>query len=143
MPDRPIQTYKNHTRLDPPFHFFLAPVALTTVVLAIIHAIRTPSGWNWWLVLLAIAFLVAVFKIRLYALKVQDRVIRLEEELRMARLINDRQRLGDLSVGQIVALRFASDAEFPTLVEKTLVSGWAPKDIKKAIQTWRADFFRV
>jgi len=86
-----------------------------------------------------------LFKLRLYPLKVQDRVIRLEERLRMERLLPDtlKSRIPELTAGQIVALRFASDAELPALVEKALNGKMEPKAIKQSIQNWRADYFRV
>ena len=79
------------------------------------------------------------------ALKVQDRVIRLEERLRLAELLPDRTRprIGELTESQLVALRFASDGESPALVEKALATGMKSKEIKKAIQNWRPDYFRV
>ena len=78
------QSYANHTRWDPGFHFFLAPVALITAGVVISHAYSVPTSMNLWACVVAIAALYGVFKIRLYALKVQDRVIRLEERLRLA-----------------------------------------------------------
>ncbi|MCU1261855.1 MAG: hypothetical protein JWO80_4740 [Bryobacterales bacterium] len=144
MPETQAQTYESHTRMDPTFHYFLAPVALINVVLAIYNLTRHFTFVDSWLVILAIAFLVAVFKIRLYSLKVQDRVIRLEERLRLERVLSDSPaRTGELSVAQLVALRFAPDGELAALVEQTLANGWDQKQIKKAIRNWQVDDFRV
>ena len=81
------QTLKNHARFDPSFHFFLAPVALLIVIATIVQAVRNPGWYSAAHIVVALWALVAVFKIRLYALKVQDRVIRLEERLRMKDLL--------------------------------------------------------
>lgn len=144
MPEQ-AQSYANHTRLDPLFHFFLLPVAAITVGLATYHAIRHFSLLALWFIVLAIAFTVAILKIRLYALKVQDRVIRLEERLRLGMLLDDplRSRIGELKESQLIALRFACDAECPGLVAKALSSNLSARDIKTSIGTWRADYFRV
>ncbi|HEX8925716.1 MAG TPA: DUF6526 family protein [Terriglobales bacterium] len=145
MPETPTQNYSNYTRWDPLFHFFIEPVFLVTVIVAIVHAIRWPGFHTWWTVLLSIAALMLVFKARLYALKVQDRVIRLEERLRLTTLLPEalRNRIGELSESQLIALRFASDEELPALVNETLTRNLAPKEIKQAVKNWRADFFRV
>jgi hypothetical protein len=144
MPNNP-QSYANHGRFDPPFHFFLVPVTVITTVTIIVRAVRAPSLWNVWLVVVALAATVAVFKIRLYALRVQDRVIRLEERLRMMTLLPEplRLRLGELSDGEYVALRFACDSELPGLVQRTLDEKLSRKDIKKAVSQWRADYSRI
>ena len=152
MAEKKPQTFANHTRFDPWFHFFLLPVFGLLLILSIIHFIAhvTEGGLRdqvhaVLLILLAVAFLVAVFKIRLYSLKVQDRVIRLEERLRLASLLPEplRSRIPELTEGQLVALRFASDAELPKLAERALSEKLSPADIKKAIQTWRPDYWRV
>ena len=139
------QTLANHVRLDPLVHFFVFPVAAITFVWTIVNLVRSPDLYHGEMVVLAAAGLVAVAKIRLYSLKVQDRVIRLEERLRLSNVLpeNLRGRIGELSEGQLVALRFACDAEVPALVEKSLSSNLKNPEIKKEIKTWRADYFRV
>lgn len=139
------QTYANHARFDPPFHFFVLPVVLITVIAIIVRAVREPSLWSVWLVVVAFAGCVAVIKIRLNALKVQDRVIRLEERLRMMAILPEatRSRIGELTDGQFVGLRFASDEELPALVKRALDEKLSRKDIKKAVTNWRPDYSRV
>lgn len=146
MAEKLPQTYANHVRLHPPFHFFVLPVTAIALILAIINVIRhydMLAAWS--LVLLAAAAAVAAPLIRINALKAQDRVIRLEERLRLATLLNEplKSRIGELTEPQLIAIRFASDAEVPGLAEKVLNGKMAPADIKKAIVSWRADVFRV
>jgi Family of unknown function (DUF6526) len=145
MAERRPQNFENHTRLDPKFHFFLLPLSAVMFVSAVWHAVRHPDLVSFWFALGALLFMFAVFLIRVYSLKVQDRVIRLEERLRMAALLpeSQRTRIADLTEGQLIALRFASDAELPALAARALAEGLAPKDIKKSIRNWRADYFRV
>jgi hypothetical protein len=139
------QSYANHTRFDPSFHMFLLPVAALNILAAAWHLVRHPGLWPAWFFILALAGAAAIVKIRTYALKVQDRVIRLEERLRLSGLLDEplRGRIGDLTEQQLIALRFASDAEIQALVEKTLSGTMLPRDIKKAIGSWRPDYFRV
>jgi|SRR5271166_2118577 len=144
MPDAP-QNLANHARLDPPFHFFVLPVFGLSVLAALGHLIWHPSLHAAAFFVVSVAALVAVLKIRLYALKVQDRVIRLEERQRLALLLPEplRPRIPEFTERQLIALRFASDAELPGLAERTLAQHLAPADIKKSIQSWRADYWRV
>jgi len=99
----------------------------------------------WILVLLMIAVVNISFRARIYALKAQDRVIRLEERLRLASLLQEplRSRIGDLSESQLIAIRFASDGEVAALVQKTLSENLKNADIKKSVTNWRADYFRI
>jgi len=139
------QTLANHVRLDPPFHYFLLPVFAISWILSVVFLVRHPGFLHFWIVIFNTALIVAVIRFRQYALKVQDRVIRLEERLRLASLLPDSQRpqIAKLSEGQFIALRFASDAEVAALVERTVSTNLAPADIKKAIKNWRPDYWRV
>jgi hypothetical protein len=139
------QNFSNYVRWDPLFHFFLVPVFAISLVGSFVHLYRRPGLHSAWLTIVMIAALVAVFKIRLYALKVQDRVIRLEERLRLMNLLDAgvRPRIGELSEAQLVALRFASDAELPGLAARALNEKLGGVEIKKAIRDWRGDYWRV
>jgi hypothetical protein len=145
MPETKIQTFQNHTRLDPPYHFFLLVVGLGTVIFSIYALTQRQTRENAGFVAFALAFLLLIFKARSYPLKVQDRLIRLEERLRLMALLPEplRSRIPELTEGQLVALRFASDPEVAGLVEKTLANQLSPKDVKKAIVNWRPDYFRI
>jgi len=143
--DPSSQSFSNHTRFDPLFHFFLLPIALASVIVAIVHAYKVPTGLNGWLIVVAITAFVAIGKTRGYALKVQDRVIRLEERIRLASVLQEplRSRIGELTDTQLIGLRFASDAELPALVQRAIAEQLSRKDIKKSVTTWRADTARV
>ena len=145
MAEKKAQTYANHVRWDPPFHFFVLPVFLLLAIAATVHFIWRPGLHSALLFVTAVALATAVLKIRMYALRVQDRVIRLEERQRLASLLAEplRSRIPELTVAQLVGLRFASDAEVPRLVERALSEKLSQADIKKSIQTWRPDDFRV
>lgn len=152
MAEKIPQTFANHTRWDPWFHFFVLPIFLLGLLLSLIHFFAHITHGDWrdhlhafLLVLLATALLVALLKIRLYANKLQDRIIRLEERLRLATLLNEplRSRVPELTVDQLVGLRFASDAELPGLAARALNEKLSRADIKKSIKTWRPDYWRV
>ena len=145
MPEKMPQTFANYTRLDPPYHMFIVPVTGISLLVAIWNLIQNPGFYSAWLVVVATAAVVLVLKVRLYALKAQDRVIRLEERLRLASLLPQSlcPRIGELSESQLIALRFASDPELPGLVEKALSGKLAGAEIKKAIVTWRPDYWRI
>jgi hypothetical protein len=139
------QSFENHARWDPLYHFFLIPVAAITLIWVGYNAYHLRTAWAHWEIIVAIAAIVAIFKIRLYALKAQDRVIRLEERLRLATLVPSelRPRINELTGRQLVALRFCCDAELPALATRALQEKMEPKEIKKQIKTWRADEFRI
>jgi Family of unknown function (DUF6526) len=139
------QTFAKHGRFDPPYHFFVVPVTLITFIAIVVHAFRAPSLTSGWLVVVGFAGVIAVLKMRMYALRVQDRVIRLEERLRLAQLLPEaaRGRIGELSEAQLIGLRFASDAELPALAQRALDEKLERKAIKQAIVTWRGDYFRI
>jgi len=152
MSDAP-QSHSNHTRWDPLFHFFLLPLAAIVFFGIAFHSIRdmirhpaVESTVHAVIhLVLGAALIVLVVKVRLYPVKVQDRVIRLEERLRLATLLpeNLRSRIPELSEDQLCGLRFASDAELPALVQRVLNEKLDRAAIKKSIQNWRADNWRV
>ena len=142
------QNFSNHTRYEPGFHFILIPILLINVLLTIVvfvHHWPYQRVLHGWLVVMAIALLMLAGLAREYANKVQDRVIRLEESLRYQRLLTPDVALAAqaLSVRQVIALRFASDAELQGLVQRTLAENLTPKQIKQAVQVWRPDTHRV
>jgi Family of unknown function (DUF6526) len=145
MPEEVQQTRSNHIRRDPAFHFFLIPALLLLLVWSVIHLVRHFETASIAFVVIAILMLLTALKARMYAAKVQDRIIRLEERLRLSGLLPEplRGRIGELTESQLIALRFAGDAEVPDLVQRTLTENLAAKQIKEAILNWRADYWRV
>jgi uncharacterized protein DUF6526 len=139
------QSFASHTRFDPLFHFFALPVFAITLIWTIVNLVKNPSLWAGWMVVFMFAAIIALFKIRLNALRVQDRVIRLEERMRLAALVDQawRPNIPSLTIAQLIALRFASDAELPGLADRAFRDKMSPADIKKAIKNWRADYWRV
>jgi len=137
-----IQNYAHHRRFDPPYHFVASALALAALIMALVDLYRYRAVWP---LVVALLLLILYLKVRSYALRVQDRLIRLEETLRMQALLPDplRARIGELRPGQFVALRFAADAELPARVAEALQEGLGGEEIKKRIQVWRADTFRV
>ncbi len=145
MADTP-QTFANHTRYFPLFHFFASPILTINAALETYQLVQTPSRDEAWGALLAWGLAAGLLSARAMALRAQDRVIRLEETLRMQRLLPaDLQgAAAKLKPRQLVALRFASDAELPELVRRTIAGEFAkPVDIKKAVREWRPDYLRA
>jgi hypothetical protein len=140
------QSYANHTRWHPPFHFFVVPVLLINFVWSVVDFVKAPgSNEGRWIVVSAALGVLALVA-RTNALKVQDRVIRLEERLRYQQLLPAElsQQCGSLALGPTIALRFASDEELEGLIREVLGGRLAkPAEIKRAVKSWRADTFRV
>jgi hypothetical protein len=139
------QTFANHVKYDPQFHFFLLPVLLINVIVFAIQIYRFPGFASAWLFIISFALLALLGMVRGYATRLQDRIIRVEERLRLHSILTEplRSRIGELEDSQIVGLRFASDAELPALVQRALNEKLSRADIKKAITNWRPDYSRV
>jgi hypothetical protein len=141
------QNFKNHGKFVPVFHFFAIPVFVINFVWSLFRLRELGFSFRGIFgVLFAAALVVLVFEARLFALAVQDRVIRLEERLRYERVLPEelRWRADELSVNQFVALRFASDDELPDLMRKCLDEKvMSRKAIKQQIKNWRPDYLRA
>ena len=145
MSETTPQNLKNHGRFDPAFHFGLLPFLAINFIYSIIHMVRHFNPPNMWLVLMSVALIVLALKVRTYSLKVQDRVIRLEERLRLQALspIEWHAQVYHLSEGQLVGLRFAGDDEVVTLAKQALEEKLNRKQIKERVRNWRGDYWRV
>ncbi len=142
----PEQNFKNHAKWVPVFHFFIGPVLMINVVNSIIRLVHQINYDRAFGVLLALALLALSFEARLFALRVQDRVIRLEMRLRLRELLpaDLQPRILDFRPAQLVAMRFASDAELPALARKVLDENIADqRSIKLLIQNWQPDHLRA
>ncbi len=146
MSSEPTQSFANHTRWVPGYHFVTTLFALIFLLWSIWHAISTRLVDAHFEMIGAFALFGTTWYTRVFPIKAQDRVIRLEEQLRMERLLPTdlRARAGELSARQLIALRFASDAELPELVGWVLTENVTDiKLIKQRIRTWRPDTHRV
>jgi Family of unknown function (DUF6526) len=140
------QSYQNHTRIFPPFHYFALPVLFINALNEVRHVYLEPTRHTAWTMVVAFALLALALSARIMALTVQDRVIRLEMRQRLAQcLAPDLQaRLGELTRSQLVALRFASDAELSDLVREVLAGSLgSQKAIKQRVKNWQADWLRA
>ena len=141
------QSFKNHTRFVPAFHFFVLPVLVINIGTQLYWWIKLGFiPLHFFTVLLSVALLLGIVYGRLFALSVQDRLIRLEEQIRYERVLPEelRWRADELSVSQFVSLRFASDDELPLLVGKVLDEKLAVrKTIKQLIKNWKPENFRA
>jgi len=139
------QTYANHRRIEPLQHYFLTPILLITWIGTLWQLYKHPGLHTLWMMILGLTILLMALQCRRYALQVQDRIIRLEESLRMQSILPEdlKARIGELAPKQFVGLRFASDAELADRVREALAEHLDGEAIKKRVQTWRADTFRV
>lgn len=141
------QNFGNHAKWVPAFHFFVVPVMLLNFVRSIYIWRAAGFSLNGLIgILVAAALLIFIFVSRLFALAVQDRVIRLEERVRFTRLLpaDLQPRIDEFTVGQLVSLRFASDNELPALARKVLEEKLTNrKAIKQLIQNWKPDHLRA
>jgi hypothetical protein len=142
------QSFQHHARFDPAFHFFIVPLLVLNFFFSIYATIHAWPGYIhhhlWWIVM-SIVFLAMAGLTRSYALKNQDRLIRLEEQLRLADLLDEDQLalIDTLTTDQYIGLRFASDAEVGTLAQRAVTENLTRKQIKQAITTWRPDNQRI
>ncbi len=141
------QNFKNHGRYVPIWHF-ITPVIISVIlgmsIINLVHSGMQMHDLHMWLpiILIPIVMLILWWYARAFALKAQDRAIRAEENFRHY-VLTGKPLDSKLRMGQIIALRFASDAELPALAKKTVEENLSSKEIKQAIQNWRADFNRV
>ena len=143
--DRKKQTYKNHVHYVPLYHYltFLAMFILTAGAVYNLITCKTEEVLQSTLFLLLVFTLISVsFHNRSFALKAQDRAVRAEENFRYF-VLTGTPLPHRLTIYQIIALRFASDEEFVSLVDKTLRENLTPKDIKQAVKNWKADYYRA
>lgn len=141
------QNYENHVRMHPIYHYFLTLLVLASLITAVVNLVPSlQSGENVWsalaILLMAAAFVLTFILLRIYPLRAQDRAIRAEESLRHF-ILTGKPLDSRLSMGQIVALRFSSDAEFPELCMAAADEDLSSKEIKKRIVKWRADHNRI
>jgi len=140
------QNFKNHARLVPPFHFFVLPVFLINLIYALVRLKDGISFVSVWSAVMALALLMAVVLLRVMTLTVQDRVIRLEMQMRLERLLAAelRPRIGEFTLDQLIGLRFAGDDELPVLARQVLDEKLTDrKIIKQRVKDWRPDFLRA
>jgi hypothetical protein len=145
MSDTKPQNLKNHARFDPPFHLILITILVINLVIVLGYAVKNLNLYTEWSVVLSLAAFILVGKARSYPIKVQDRVIRLEERLRLQTLAPAEwhSQIYRLTEDQLIGLRFASDDEVVALAKLALEQNLNRKQIKERIKSWRPDTFRV
>lgn len=145
MPQQP-QTFATHVRRPPAIYLAGTTVLVINAIYAAVLLFRNPGGVTLWQFVVAASLVMVALAVRSHSTRVQDRIIRLEERLRLSRILPEdlRDRVNDLTPAQMVALRFASDEEAPDLARRAL-SGEFQKsaEIKRQVKEWRGDYFRV
>jgi hypothetical protein len=144
MSNKP-QNLKNHASFDPLYHVFIFSVLAVNLIAVGVQLVRHPGLNTAWLLVLSVTALVLLFRLRQYPLKVQDRVIRLEERLRLQTLAPAEwhTQLARLTEDQLIGLRFAADDEVVELAKQALEHNLNRKQIKERIRSWRADYWRI
>lgn len=146
MPTPSQQSYENHRRYFPLYHYVALPIVVLNVVFVLAELLRLPTLRETWALVFAIGVAAGFVACRASILTVQDRVIGLEMRLRLAAVLPPelRIRIPELRIRQLVALRFAGDTELPTLVQRCLVGELrTPDEVKREIREWRPDFVRA
>jgi len=141
MPEQNAQSHASSDRI----FLSIALLFVINVIVACVHAYHVRDGYTFFQILVAIALVTMALRIRAYGTRNQDRIIRLEEQVRYAKLLPEPllTRSTALTLDQYIGLRFACDAELPTLVDRALAENLDRKQIKAAIATWRPDHFRI
>ena len=140
------QTYSNHRRYFWPHHFIVQPILALNFFFELRDFGESRTWEDGWMVIVAFALLLLAITSRAQALKAQNRSIRLEEQLRLYRLMpaEDREKIDNLRMGQLIGLRFASDEEVPDLARRCFSGELKGSgDVKKAVKNWRPDYHRV
>lgn len=140
------QSFEKHAQWTPIYHFVASPLVLFYTIYQITQFVKAPSAPAAWSTVFAIGVMATVWSARIMALTVQNRVIRLEMRLRLRELLSAdlAKRIPELTTRQLIALRFAGDAELPSLVERTLKGEFTSgKAIKAAVKDWQSDYLRA
>jgi hypothetical protein len=143
---QPVQSYKAHRRFLPPYHFFILPALIINVFVELARAYQYPTAYHVWLVVIATALFGLALMARAMVLTAQTRLIRLEERLRLQRLMppHEHGAIGTLTTAHLVGLRFASDEEAPELARRCAAGDLqSSAEVKKQVKEWRADHLRV
>lgn len=141
------QNYKNHAQIVPGYHYFTLTVALLILIGSIVNTYKSYTQdtgiYSASLILvMAVVLIFATVYARSFSLRAQDRIIRLEEEIRHQRLTG-KSLPHELKIRQIIGLRFAEDEEFLSLIDKAIKEDLTEKQIKQAVTQWREDHYRV
>ena len=145
MSESAPQNLKNHARFDPAFHLVLFLVLVVNLIVSSVYLAHHLGFYAAWVVVLSLAVFIPYLKLRQYPLKVQDRVIRLEERLRLQALAPEEwhTQIYRLTEDQLIGLRFAADDEVVELAKHALEHNLNRKQIKERIKNWRADTWRI